>query len=126
VLFLEEVENKKSPNSCAVVEVGLDEIPPTLGFNSQMFQVENVESPNSCMVVEIGLDEIPLTWNVDSLVLCSPAVKVSPFHVIFNLKRIMIATCFDKHSFIIIFYHGLKEFPKKCLAQFQVYIWSAT
>jgi hypothetical protein len=35
-LFVEEVENSESPNSCAIVETSLDEIPPTLGFDSQM------------------------------------------------------------------------------------------
>jgi hypothetical protein len=59
VSFLEEAENKESPNSCAVVEIGLDEIPLTLGFDSQMLQAEDVESPNSCTVVEVNLDEIP-------------------------------------------------------------------
>jgi hypothetical protein len=29
-------EDRESPNSLVVVEVGVDEIPPTLGFDSQM------------------------------------------------------------------------------------------
>jgi hypothetical protein len=37
VPFLEEVKDVESPNSCALVEVGLDEIPSTLGVNSLMF-----------------------------------------------------------------------------------------
>jgi hypothetical protein len=53
-------ENMESPNSHAVVEAGLDEIPLTLGFDSQMFQAKDVELPNSCAVVVVSLDEIPL------------------------------------------------------------------
>jgi hypothetical protein len=60
------VENKELPNSCALVEANLDEIPLTSGFDSQMPQVEDVELPNSPAVFEIGLDEIPLISNVDS------------------------------------------------------------
>jgi hypothetical protein len=47
VPFFKEVEDteedKESPNSCMVVEAGLDEIPPTLGFDFQMLQMENVD-----------------------------------------------------------------------------------
>jgi hypothetical protein len=43
VSFPKEAKNKESSNSCTVVEIGLDEIPLTLGFDSQMFQMENVE-----------------------------------------------------------------------------------
>jgi hypothetical protein len=50
-----------------VVEVGLDEIPSTSAFNSQMPQVEDVESPNS-HIVEVDLDDIPSTLGVDSIV----------------------------------------------------------
>jgi hypothetical protein len=123
VSFLEEAENKKSPNSCVVVEIGLDEIPLTLGFNSQMPQVEDVELPNSCTVVEVNLDEIPLTSSVNSSMLHSSTTKVCPFHLIFNLNGIMITTCFNMRSCTIIFHRGLKEFLEKCLTQFQVYIW---
>jgi hypothetical protein len=42
-----------------------------------------VELPNSCVVIELGMDEMPLIFGMDSLVLCLPVVKVSPFHVIF-------------------------------------------
>jgi hypothetical protein len=39
--FLKEAEDRKEdmelPNSRPIVEVGLDEIPSTLGFNFQMF-----------------------------------------------------------------------------------------
>jgi hypothetical protein len=83
VSFLEEAEDKESPNSCTVVEIGLDEIPLTLGFDSQMPKVEDVESPNSCTVVEINLDEIPLTSSVNSPMFHSPTAKVCPFHVFF-------------------------------------------
>ncbi len=84
---------------------------------------ENMESPNSCTVVEVGLDEIPSTSNVDSEMPHSPIAKVNPFHVIFDLDGVLIATHFDKGSCIIILCPRLKEFIKKCLAQFQVYIW---
>jgi hypothetical protein len=119
-------EDKRSPNSLAVVEVGMDEIPVTLGFNSQMPYTKDVESPNSCAVVVIDFDEIPLTLSVDFEVPCLHAVEVSPFHVIFDLNKLLIPTCFDKGSCTIIFRLKLKEFLEKCLSQFQVYIWSAT
>jgi len=124
VSFPKEVENKESPNSC-VVEIGLDEIPLTLGFDSQRPQMENVELPYSCIVVKVNLDEIPLTSSVNSPMLHSATRKVCPLHVIFDLNGIMITTCFDKRSCTIIFCHGLKEFLEKCLMQFQVYIWFA-
>jgi hypothetical protein len=76
-------EYKESPNSRMVVEANLDDIPPTLGFNSQIPQMENVESPNSHTVVVIGLDEIPSASIVKSLMPYSPTTEVSPFHVIF-------------------------------------------
>jgi hypothetical protein len=59
-------EVKESPNSHAIVEANLDEIPLTLGFDSQMPQVKDVESPNSRTVVTISLDDIILTLGVDS------------------------------------------------------------
>ncbi len=124
--FLEEAKNKESPNSCTVVEIGLDEIPLTLGFDSQMPQEEDVELPNSCTVVEVNLNEIPLTSSVNSPMLHSSTMNVCPFHVIFDLNGIMITTCFNKRSFTIIFHHGLKQFLEKCIAQFQVYIWFVT
>ncbi len=55
-----------------------------------------------------------------------PMVEVSLFCVIFDQNGILIITCFDKGSFIVVFCLGLKEFLEKCLAQFQVYIWSTT
>ncbi len=86
--FPKEVENKESPNSC-VVEIGLDEIPLTLGFDSQRPQMENVELPYSCIVVKVNLDEIPLTSSVNSPMLHSATRKVCPLHVIFDLNGIM-------------------------------------
>jgi hypothetical protein len=88
-------EDMESPNSCGIVEAGLDEIPPTLAFDPQMFQVEDMESPNSRMVVEVGLDEIPSTLGVNSRVPHSPPTKVSLFHVIFNINGALSATCFE-------------------------------
>jgi hypothetical protein len=88
--------------------------------------MEKVESPNSRAVVEVSLDEIPSTSSVDSLVLHSHVEEVNPFHVIFNLNEGCITTCFDKGSHTIILHPRLKEFLRKCLAQFHVYIWSAT
>ncbi len=114
--FPKEVKDKESPNSCTVVEISLDEIPLTLGFDSQMLRVEDVESPNSCTIIVINLDEIPLTSSVNSPMFHLATTKVCPFHVIFNLNGIMITTCFDKCSYTIIFCHGLKEFLEKCLA----------
>ncbi len=92
-----------------------------------------MESPNSRAIVEIALDEIPSTSSIDSLqvfpssvdplMLHSHVEEENPFHVIFNLNEVLITTCFDKGSHTIILHLGLKEFLKKCLAQFQVYIW---
>ncbi len=59
------------PNSRVVDEANLDEIPPTLAFNSQMPRAIDVESPNSCAVVKANLDEIPSTMGVDFGVLIS-------------------------------------------------------
>jgi hypothetical protein len=112
------MEDRESPNSRVV-----DEIPLTLGFDSQMLQVEDVWLPNSCIVVEFGLDEIPSTSSFDFAVCHLLAMEVNPFHVIFNLNGVLITTCFDKDSCIVIFRLGLKQFLEKCLAQFQVYIW---
>jgi hypothetical protein len=64
---------------------------------------------------------MPLTLKVDSLVPCLPIAEVSPFHVIFNLNKVLVATWFDKGGYgkaafhTIIFQHGLKEFLKKCV-----------
>jgi hypothetical protein len=124
--FLRRQKNVESPHSCTIVEVGVDEIPSILNFDSQIFQVEDVESPNSRTVVEVGSDEIPLTLGVDSLVLCSHATKVNPFQMIFDMNEILIATRFNKGSCIVILRPRLKEFLEKILVQFQVYIWSTT
>ncbi len=86
--FLEEVKDRESPNSHVV-----DEIPPTLGFDSQMPQAQDVESPNSHVAVEINLDDNPLTLSFDFVVPCLHVVEVSPFHVIFYLNKILITTC---------------------------------
>jgi hypothetical protein len=61
------------------------------------------------------LDEIPSTLGVDSSVLCLHAAKVNPFHVIFDLNGVLIATNFDRDSGIVILYLELKEFLDKCL-----------
>jgi hypothetical protein len=90
-----------------------------------MPQVEGVESPNSCVAVEVNLDEIPSASGFDSVVLHLLVVKVTPFHVIFNLNEIMIVTCFNKTFHTTILHPRLKEFLEKCLAKFQVYIWFA-
>ncbi len=74
-----------------------------------------MESPNSRTIVTIGLDEIPSISIVNSLVPYSPTAKASPFHVIFYLNEIMIATHFNKGFHTIIFHPGLKEFLEKCL-----------
>ncbi len=55
-------------------------------------EVKDSESPNSHVVVEINFDEIPLTPIFDSIVPCLPIIEVNPFHVIFNLNRILIPT----------------------------------
>ncbi len=116
--FLKEVENRESPNSRAIVEASLDEIPLTSGFNSQMPQSKDVESPNSHVVFEVNLNEIPLTLDVNSVVPRSPTVKVSAFHVIFYLNKVLITTRFDKGSCTVIPHLGLKEFLEKYFAQF--------
>ncbi len=83
-----------------------------------------MELPHSHAVAEDSLDEIPSTSGFDSTVPRLLVVEVNPFHVIFNLNRVLIATRFDRGSRIIILHRGLKEFLEKYLAQFQVYIWS--
>jgi hypothetical protein len=60
----------------------------------ECLKVKNLELPNSSAVVAIGFDEIPLTSGVDFKVPYSLAVKVSPFHVIFDLNKILITTRF--------------------------------
>ncbi len=117
-------ESMESPNSRMVIEASLDEIPWTSSFNSQMFQVKDVETPNSRVVVVVNLDEILLTSNVDSDVPCLLMTEANPFHMIFDVNGVLIATHFDRGSCTIILCPGLKEFLEKCLAQFQVYIWS--
>jgi len=114
VSFPEEVENRELPNSHAV-----DEIPSTSGFDSQMPHAEDVESLNSCLVVEVSLNEIPSTLGFDSTTPCSLAITVSPFHVIFDLNKVLIVTHSNRSSHTIIFRPRLKEFLEKCLAQFQ-------
>jgi len=83
-----------------------------------------VESPNSHMIVVVSLDVILLTLGVNFIVYCSFTVKVGPFHVIFYVNVVLITTCFNKGYHNVILRLGLKEFLEKCLAQFQVYIWS--
>ncbi len=74
-------------------------------------------------LLKVSLDEIPSTSSVDSPVPRSHAMEVNPFHVIFNLNKILIATHFNRGSCIVTLHLGLKEFMEKCLAQFQIYIW---
>jgi hypothetical protein len=64
-----------------VVEYGLEDITPTLGFNSQMPEAKDVESPNSHMVVAVSLDDIPFPLGVDVKVPHSPMAEVNLFHV---------------------------------------------
>ncbi len=75
-----------------------------------------MESPNSRVAVELGLDEIPLASTFDFIVLCLLTMEVNPFHVIFYLNKVIIATCFDKGFHSVILRPGLKEFLKKCFA----------
>ncbi len=96
----------------------MDEIPSTLGFNSQMFKAKDVELPNLGAIVVISFDEIPLPLGVDSKMPCSLVVKVSPFHVIFNLNKVLITTHFDRGSYTVLLRHGLKELLEKCLVEF--------
>ncbi len=65
----------------------MDEIPPTLNFDSQMPQTEDMESPNSHEVVAIGLDEIPSTLDVNAKMLHLLTTDVNLFHMIFDLNH---------------------------------------
>jgi hypothetical protein len=91
--------------------------------------VEDVELPNSCAIVELSLGEIPLTSSGDSQVLCLLATKVNPFHLIFDLNKVLITTHFDKSTYgkgafcIIALMPRLKEFVENCFTQCHVYIW---
>jgi hypothetical protein len=107
-----------------VVESSLDEIPLTSGFDSQMPKVEDAKSLVSCVVVVNDLDETLSILGVDIEMFHLPMVEVSLFHVIFDLNKVLITTCFDRGSHTIILCPGLKEFVDKCFVQFQVYIWS--
>jgi hypothetical protein len=84
-----------------------------------MPHVEDVELLNSCLVVEIGLNEILSTLCFYSTVPHSHTMEVSPFHVIFDLNKVLIVTHSNRSSHTIIFRPRLKEFLEKCLAQFQ-------
>jgi hypothetical protein len=61
-----------------------------------------VESLNTRVIVVIGLDEILSTLSVDSEVPHSPVTKMNPFHVIFDLDGVLIATHFDRGFCIVI------------------------
>jgi hypothetical protein len=80
-----------------------------------------VKLSNSHAAVEINLDEIPLISGGNSLVFRLLVTKVSPFHMIFNLNKVIIATHFDKGGYgkatshITILFLGLKEFLEKCV-----------
>ncbi len=62
----------------------------------------------------------------------SPTLEVNPFHVIFYLNGVLVATHFDKGIYgklasqIVILKLRLKEFLERCVAQFHVYIWFPT
>jgi len=68
----------------------------------------------------------------NSLVLHSPILEVNPFHVIFDLNGVLVATHFNKSRYgepasqTVVFKLRLKEFSERCVAQFHVYIWFAT
>jgi hypothetical protein len=116
-------ENMESPNSHAIVEVGLDEISLTLGFDFEMFQAKDIELPNSRAVVVISLDGIPLILNVDPEMPCSLMEEVNPFHVIFDLNGVLIATHFNRGFCIIILYLGiLGEMPCSIPSLYLCYI----
>jgi len=68
--------------------------------------------PNSCTIVELGLDEIPLTSGGDSPMFHSPTIEVSPFHVIFNLNKILITTCFEKCGYGKATFHTIVLRPR--------------
>jgi hypothetical protein len=60
---------------------------------------EKIELPNSRALVELRLDEMPSTLKVDSKVLHSPLTKMNPFHFIFYLNGILVATRLDKGGY---------------------------
>jgi hypothetical protein len=95
-------------------------------IDSQMPKVEDAKSLISCVVVVIDVDETLSILGVDIEMFHLPMVEVSLLHVIFDLNKVLIATCFDRGSHTIILRPGLKEFVAKCFVQFQVYIWSTT
>jgi hypothetical protein len=80
-----------------------------------------VKLSNSHAIVEINLDEIPLILGGNSLVFCLLVAKVSPFHMNFNLNKVIIATHFDKGGYgkatfhITIHFLQLKELLEKCV-----------
>jgi hypothetical protein len=84
-------------------------------------EAEDVELSNSRGVNEIGLDEIPLTSSGNSPMLHLLTMEVSPFDMISNLNRVLIAAHFNKGGYgnatscIIILHPGLQEFLEKCL-----------
>jgi hypothetical protein len=89
-----------SPNSRAIVEVGLDEIPLISGG----------DSPVLCSpTVEVNPFHVIFDLNGVWITTC------------FNKGGYGKAT-----SHTIIFHPRLKEFPNKCLVQFHVYIWFTT
>jgi hypothetical protein len=84
------------------------------------------------MFIELKMDEMPLTLGIDSLVLHSHVTEVNPFHVIFYMNGVLVATHFNKGGYgkctsrTIIFRLGLKELLERRVAQFHVYIWFVT
>jgi hypothetical protein len=62
-------------------------------------EAKEMKSPNSCVFVELKMDEMPFILGIDSLVFCSLIMEVSPFHVIFNLNGVLVATHFNKGGY---------------------------
>jgi hypothetical protein len=98
--FLEEVEDVESPNSSAIIQVGLDEIPSISGGDSLVLCSHTME-----------VNPFHVIFNLIGILITT----------CFNKGGYGKAT-----SRTIIFYPRLKEFPEKCHAQFHVYIWSTT
>jgi hypothetical protein len=78
-----------------------------------------MESSNSHAFKELKSHEMPSTLGVDFMP-CSP--KVSLFHVILNMNRVFIVTCFNRTRYgkvpncIIIFRPGLKQLLGRCIS----------
>jgi hypothetical protein len=100
VSFPEEAEEVESPNSHVIVELGLDEIPLTLGIDSLM-----PHSPS------LKVSPFHVIFNPNRIMITTRFNKGGYGKVAF---------------YTIILWPRLKEFLEKCLMQFHVYIWSTT